>query len=156
MIGLIINFRKLCFKRRRGFGIVETILMIVVVAFTVGAILQTSFVTSSMQIAGRRYVESQKSMVSFFHTVESISAEDIIADSVREAVKNINLVENENFPDIIKNIEVISNDRVVDVRIVLADSDMKERVIISTYNVFSNKTVSDDRMITGSRDKSRG
>ena len=147
MINLLFYFRKLRQKRKNGFAMIETLILIIVVAFTVGAILQTAYVTSTMQITGRKYVVSHKSMVSFFHTLESVEAGAIISGDVFNLVRDIDAVGN------YANIEtpVVSyDDKLVYVRIVLTDTDRSRREMNSTYNIFSNRTVSDDRY------KSRG
>ena len=140
MMKLIKRFRKLCFKKRQGMSIVETLLLIIVVAFTVGAMLQTTYVTSQMQIAGRKYVESHKSMVSFFQAVEAVDSGDIMSGNLKNTVKDI--IPTESFVNISK-IQAVSNDRVATVSITLTDSDKKSKVVYSDYNVFSHRTVAD-------------
>lgn len=149
MFGLVINLKKLCLKKRKGIGLVESLLLIVVVAFTVGAILQTSYLTSKMQIEGRRYIATHKSMVSFFHTLESINPADIMTiGDIRDEVMSIDHVKNEKYPNIIR-VDATSNDRLVTVNIVYDDTGRydatgrNEKIITNHYNSFSNKTVPD-------------
>ena len=148
MIKLLLSFRKLRLRKQNGFAIVETLILIVVVAFVVGAILQTAFLTSTLQVAGRRYIESHKSMVTFFHTLESVEAEDIISGDIYTLVRNIDAVG--NYASILSPGVDSYNDGLVYVKITLADSDKSRREVIKAFNRFSNRTVSDDRY------KSRG
>ena len=147
MMCFILRLKKSCFKRRDGMGLMEAIILIIVVAFTVGAMLQTAFVTTKLQMAGRKYIESHKSMVSFFQTLESIAPGDIknISTDILPNVKQVNQVGETSYLSISKPEVTVGND-VITVKITVTDSDYNERVIYKYYNIFSNRTVSDDRI----------
>ena len=148
MKNLLLYFRKMRLRKQNGFAILETLLLIIVVAFTVGAILQTAFLTTTLQVTGRRYLESHKSMVSFFNNLETVEALDMISGDIFTIVRTIDPVG--SYTNIESPHVDSYNDKVVNIKIILADSDKSRREIVKAYNVFSNKTVSDDRY------KSRG
>jgi hypothetical protein len=152
MVSFILHFKRFCFKKRDGISLVEALILILVVAFTVGAMLQTSILTTQLQTAGRKYIESHKSLVSFFHTLESVEAKDILnADTrtIRSYVGSINFIGDVNYDKHYTNVlspDISVGSGVVTVRIILSDSDLSKKEIFESYNIFSNSTVSDDRV----------
>ena len=150
MRGLIVYyFRKMRFRKREGVSLVECLLLLIVVAFTLGAILQTSTVTSQMHVVGRKYVESHKSVVSFFNTLEAIGAVNIInvSGDILDAVKKADSLG--DFSYILSPEIVASTDSYITVRVYVDESKRVKRSISKNINIFSNSTVSDDRVRWG-------
>jgi Tfp pilus assembly protein PilV len=143
MFTLLLYLRKMRLRKQKGFALMESLLLIIIVAFTVAAILQSAYLSTTLQTAGRRYVESHKSMVSFFHTLESVEADDIMSENIFDLVRSIDTVG--SYVNILTSSVDTYDDGVVRVKITLADSERSRKEIIKTYNRFSNRTVSDDR-----------
>jgi len=144
MISLIKQKRTIIFNKHEGMSLTEAFVLLVIVALSVAAMLQTSFVTSQMQMTGRKYVESHKSMVTFYQTLESIDPAEIKLNmsGVLNSVQNINPIESYAS---ISNVSADLNDSAIIVSITLTDSDRSHKAIEGYFNTFSNKTVSDDR-----------
>jgi len=143
-------FKKMRFKKREGVTLIECLILLIVTAFSIGAILQTFSVTTQLQMAGRRYVDSHKNVVSYFHTLESIETNNISTD-IFNTVRNVNSVGDFSYvlsPEIIR-----STDAVVTVRVFVINSDRSHksyrptREISKDFSRFTHRTVSDDRMI---------
>ena len=135
----------LLFKKRKGVGFVECLVMLIIVAVTIGTILQTSSATTLMQMAGRTYVESHKAAVSFFNVLESIPPDNISGD-ILSAVKDIagNSI---NYAYISAPV-VTSTGGIIEVSISIQDSKTSKRTISRIFNSYSNETVPDDRIVT--------
>ena len=156
-MGRFMNFRKLVFKSRQGVTLVECLLMIVVVALTVGAILQTSAATTRMQVAGRGYVDSHKAALSFLNIVESIDPTKII-DGTEDPLNNVrNALGITTGGKFSGNMGYIAEpptitpevDGVITMSITIHDNENSRKTIIKNFNAFNYRPVSDDREITG-------
>jgi len=142
-----IYFRKLFFKKRSGISLVECLILILIVSFTIAAILQTSVITSNLQVAGRDYVNSHKAAAAFFQALKTVEAENIFNNPVSIDAFVRDALASERTARYISNPQVRSTDGRIIVSVTVRESATSSRVMEMSYNVFSNQTVDDDRIV---------
>lgn len=132
-------------KRREGISLVECLVMIIIVAFTIGAILQTTVSATKLQTAGRKFVDSHRDLVSFLNILDSFERDNISGDAtVIRAIKKI--AYDRGLGSVVSaNVEELPDNGVIVVSVTFNQSDTSQRTIRKYYNSYNNRTVSDDR-----------
>ena len=142
---VVTHYRNKFLKRREGISLVECLLMIIIVALTIGAILQTAGSATRLQAAGRKYVDSHRDAVSFMNILDSFVRESISGDAViLEATKNAGLRRDLVYLSP-SGISILSDDGMYAVTITINESDNSSKTIKKFFNGYNNRTVSDDR-----------
>lgn len=139
--GLILIFTVNYRKHRKGFSLIESLILIVIAALMIGGILEVSAYTTNLQIAGRGYVDSYKAAASWFSALESVDAASIVSD-FSNAVKKANQLIGAGSI-YITNPRMASTAGVVVVSIDVAENKSSIKQIGRSFNVYSNETVPD-------------
>lgn len=132
-------------RKKKGFSLVESLILILVMAAVVGAILQISAYTTRMQIAARQRIDAYLVAASWFAALESVDPASI--DTYPDESFAIADAAVGNAAAYIVDKTTSLDGGVVIVAITLAESDNKKTVISRDYNIYGNDTVSDDKWV---------
>lgn len=133
--------------KRRGFSTIESLILIIVIGLTIGAILQTSAATISMQMNGRQRIDSFAVASSWFAALESLSIKNDgsnFDDAVEEAKKIVGPKSAYiSDPKLLTSVYTGA----LEVQIKVWDGDNLSRTLTKCINKYTPETVSDDREV---------
>lgn len=131
---------------RKGFSIIESLILIVILSLTIAGILEVSAYTTRMQLAARQGIDSQLAAASWFAALESFPPA-AIRDTPNTAFASADEIIGSAAADYIRNRSVApeANGAIV-VSVQVRMSQGNNQLVSKTYNAYGNDTVSDDKV----------
>lgn len=128
-------------QRKKGFSLIESLILILILALVIGGILEVSAYTTRLQLAARKGIDSYLAAASWFAALESSSSDDIRSGAAFTTASNAigGAAGYISSPDTTESSGIIT----VTVRLITGANDVK--TVSRSYNTYGNYTVSDDK-----------
>lgn len=127
-------------RRREGFSLVESLILILVVAITLGALLQTTALTTELQIKERRNIDSMAVASSWFAALDSVMVASDVPTAIANAIKMT-----DKYATYISDARYETHDGFITVTATILNDKGKPFTMSRSYNIYGNETVSDDK-----------